>query len=97
MLRADYKRDETAVDKKNRVFLEERDFVSKLARSKAYCRNFFSQMDDKDKSVLLGFLREFASQPFIKVKEISPDLLSKAFSSEGIYLYWVNPFSFGGH
>jgi len=39
---------------------------------------------------LLEYLSEFAHQPFIKIKTVNPGLLTKVFSSEGVYLYWVN-------
>ena len=39
--------------------------------------------------VLTGFLSEFAQQPFVKMKVVSPDLISRIFSSDGTYLYWI--------
>jgi len=90
MLRVDYRRDETAIDKKIRGFLGERNFDLKLAKSKAYCRGFFNQLNDDDRKVLLGYLSEFVQQPFIKIKMVTPDLISKAFSSDGVYLYRVS-------
>jgi predicted GNAT family acetyltransferase len=89
MLRVDYKRDELAVDSKIRRFLEERSFDFKFVKSRAHCRNFFNKLTDEDKGVILGYLSEFAQQPFVKVKTVTPDLLSKIFSSEGVYLYWI--------
>jgi N-acetylglutamate synthase-like GNAT family acetyltransferase len=89
MLRVDYRRDEPAVDSRIRKFLEERSFDFKFIKSKAYCRSFFNKLTDEDKGVLLGYLSEFARQPFVKVKIVTPDLLSKIFSSEGVYLYWI--------
>ena len=89
MLRVDYRRDETSVDTKIRGFLGERNFDSKLARSKVYCRGFFGQLNDEDRKVLLRCLSEFVQQPFVKIKAVSPDLLCKVFSSEGVYLYWI--------
>lgn len=89
MLRVDYRRDEPAVDSKIRKFLEERSFDFKFAKSRACCRSFFNKLTDVDKGVLLGYLSEFAQQPFVKVKSVTPDLLSKIFSSEGVYLYWI--------
>jgi hypothetical protein len=47
-------------------------------------------LNNQDKQVLLGYLSEFASQPFIKVETATPDLLTRILSSEGVYLYWVN-------
>jgi hypothetical protein len=89
MLRVDYRRDEPAVDSRIRKFLEERSFDFKFIKSKAYCRRFFNKLTDGDKGVLLGYLSEFAQQPFVKVKIVTPDLLSKIFPSEGVYLYWI--------
>jgi predicted GNAT family N-acyltransferase len=93
MLRVDYRRDETSVDTKIRGFLGERNFDSKLARSKVYCRGFFGQLNDEDRKVLLRCLSEFVQQPFVKIKAVSPDLLCKVFSSEGVYLYWIGNLS----
>jgi ABC-type transport system involved in cytochrome c biogenesis ATPase subunit/GNAT superfamily N-acetyltransferase len=90
MLRVDYRRDKISIEPKLTEFLEERDFDFKLVKSTAYCRRFFSQLSDEDKRALLEFLTEFAQQPFVKVKTATPDLLSKAFSSDGVYLYWAN-------
>ena len=44
---------------------------------------------EEDRRVLLDFLPEFVEQPFVKIKVVTPDLLSRAFSSDGIYLYWI--------
>ncbi|MCJ7761825.1 AbrB/MazE/SpoVT family DNA-binding domain-containing protein [Candidatus Bathyarchaeota archaeon] len=90
MLRVDYQRKETAVDKKIKAFLEAKSFDFKLAKSKAYCRSFFSRLNEEDKKVLLGYLSEFVQQPFVKIKTVTPDLISRAFVSEGVYLYWIN-------
>lgn len=89
LFRVDYKRDELAVDSKIRRFLEERSFDFKFVKSRAHCRSFFNNLSDEDKGLLLGYLSEFAQQPFVKVKTVTPDLLSKIFSSEGVYLYWI--------
>ena len=40
--------------------------------------------------MLVEYLTAFARQPFIKAKKVSPDLLTKMFSSEATYLYWIN-------
>jgi hypothetical protein len=90
MLRVDYGRDEKAIDKRIREFLEERSFDLKLAQSKTYCRTFFCQLNDDNRKVLLAYLSEFAYQPFVKIKTVAPDLISKFFSAQGVYLYWVN-------
>lgn len=90
MLRVDYGRDETSVDKRIRGFLEERSFDFKLAKSRVYCRSFFSELDDAARKVLTEYLKEFVEQPFVKVKTVTPELLGRVFSSEGVYLYWVS-------
>lgn len=90
MLRVYYRRDEIAVEKKIRRFLEARGFDLSFVKSKAYCRDFFRQLDSQDKKVLIGYLSEFARQPFVKVKAVKPELLARVTSSEGVYLYWVN-------
>jgi len=90
MVRLNYKRDETSIEKKVRRFLEAYNFDFAFVRSKTYCRHFFSQLDDEHKKVLLGYLSDFAHQPFIKMKTVSPDLLTKTFSSDSVYLHWVN-------
>jgi len=88
-VRVDYKR-EILEEKKIRRFLEARNFDFDLVRSRAYCHHFFSQLNDQDKKVLLNYLSEFSSQPFIKAKTVTPDLLTRVFSSNGVYLYWIN-------
>jgi hypothetical protein len=90
MLRVDYGRDETAIDNRIRGFLEERRFDFKLAKSKAYCQSFFTTLNEENKQILLSRLSEFAQRPFVKVTTVTPDLMSTAFSSDGVYLYWVN-------
>jgi N-acetylglutamate synthase-like GNAT family acetyltransferase len=90
MLRVDYQRNETAVDKKIKAFLEKQSFDFKLAKPKAYCRNFFNQLNDKDKKELLENLKEFVEQPFVRIKLVTSDLLGRAFYSGNVYLYWVN-------
>jgi GNAT superfamily N-acetyltransferase len=90
LLRVDYGRDEKAIVKRIRGFLEGRGFDFKLARSKAYCRGFFGELDDEARKVLTEYLKEFVEQPFVKVKTVTPELLGRVFSSEGVYLYWVN-------
>jgi ABC-type transport system involved in cytochrome c biogenesis ATPase subunit/GNAT superfamily N-acetyltransferase len=89
MFRVDYLRDGNIPDKKIRAFLEDHDFDFNLAKSKGYCRSFFGQLSDKEKQILLEYLNEFAQQPFIKIKTVTPDSLSTVFSSEGVYLYWI--------
>ena len=90
MIRVNYRRDEISVEKKIRSFLEARSFDLSFVKSKAYCRDFFRQLDSQDKKVLIGYLSEFARQPFVKVNIVKPELLAKVCSSEGVYLYWVS-------
>jgi hypothetical protein len=90
MIRVDYRRDEISLEKKMRKLLEAHNFDFDFARSKTYCRHFFTQLNDQDKKALLEYLSEFAHQPFIKIRTVTPDLLTKVFSSDGIYLYWIN-------
>jgi len=72
------------------MFLESQGFDFNFIKSKTYCTNFFMALSDENKKKLLGYLTEFARQPFIKAKKITPDLLTKMFNSEATYLYWVN-------
>jgi ABC-type ATPase with predicted acetyltransferase domain len=90
MLRVDYSRGETVLDKKIRAFLEERSFDFSFAKSKAYCRDFFGHLNEEQRKVLLGYLSEFVQHPFVKIKTVAPELIGKVFSSEAQYLYWVN-------
>jgi N-acetylglutamate synthase-like GNAT family acetyltransferase len=90
MVRVDYKRDVTSTEERMRDFLEIHNFDFALAQSKTYCATFFGNLADKDKKVLFAYLSEFASQPFIKIETITPELLTKIFSSGGAYLYWIN-------
>jgi ABC-type ATPase with predicted acetyltransferase domain len=90
MVRVDYRRDETSVEKKAREFMEAHNFDFDFARSKTYCRRFFNELNRQDKQTLIEYLSEFASQPFIKMEAITADLLTRIISSEGVYLYWVN-------
>lgn len=91
MVKVEYSRNEVAVERKIRAFLEGKNFDFRLSKSRAYCRSFFGQLCDENKQLLLGLLTEFVQQPFIKVKTVTPDLLSRIFSSEGTYLYWIKP------
>jgi GNAT superfamily N-acetyltransferase len=90
MQRVDYRRKETAVDKKIKAFLEEWSFDFKLSKSKTYCRSFFSRLGDGDKKVLVGYLTEFVQQPFVRIKSVTPELLGRAIYSGNVYLCWVN-------
>jgi ABC-type transport system involved in cytochrome c biogenesis ATPase subunit/GNAT superfamily N-acetyltransferase len=92
MARVDYCRDEISLEKEIKQFLDARGFDSKLAKSSAYCDQFYRQLEDEDKKTLLNHLSEFARQPFIKTEKVTPSLLSRVFSSEAVYLYWINSF-----
>ncbi len=75
MLRVDYERDETAIDKRLRGFLGERNFDLKLAKSKAYCCDFFGQLNEDDRKVLLGYLSEFVFVRALVMKLFKNSLL----------------------
>ena len=90
MVKVDYRRDEILEEKKIRSFLEARNFEFDFVRSKTYCRHFFSQLNGQDKKLLLEYLSEFAHQPFIKTKTVTPELLTRVFLSDSVYLYCVN-------
>ncbi|MGO8805529.1 MAG: ParB N-terminal domain-containing protein [Candidatus Bathyarchaeia archaeon] len=90
MVKVDYKKEETAIDKKISAFLKERQFDFRYAMSKTYCRDYFSHLNADDKQTLSGYLKEFVEQPFIKVKAVTPELLTKTLHSNGNYLYWIN-------
>lgn len=90
MIKVDYQRAESGIDKKICAFLRERRFDFQFAKSKTYCNEFFGELSAEDKQVLVGYLGEFVRQPFIKMKTVSPELLGKLQSSEGKYLYWIN-------
>jgi ABC-type lipoprotein export system ATPase subunit/N-acetylglutamate synthase-like GNAT family acetyltransferase len=90
MVRVDYQRGEASIEKNIRGFLEAHSFDFDFARSTTYCRRFFSELNNQDRQALLRYLSEFASQPFIRMETVTPDLLAQVLSSEGVYLYWVN-------
>ncbi len=90
MIKVDYRREETAIDKKINAYLKERNFYAQFAKSKTYCQNYFSQLNAEDKQTLTGYLKEFVEQPFIKTKNVTPELLGKTQHSKANYLYWIN-------
>ena len=90
MAKEDYKREETAIDKKINTFLKEHNFNSQFAKSKIYCQTYFTQLTTQDKQTLIDYLKEFVEQPFIKTKNVTPELLSKTQHSNTNYLYWIN-------
>ena len=90
MARVDYSIDRGSKEKEIRSFLEANNFDLDFVKSKTYCAKFFTRLPKSDKKRLVEYLTDFARQPFIKAKKVSPDLLTKMFSSEATYLYWVN-------
>jgi ABC-type ATPase with predicted acetyltransferase domain len=52
MLKIDYRRDTSPLNKKIEQLLEEHGFDFKFAKSKNYCRSFFSQLEEQKKGVL---------------------------------------------
>jgi len=90
MIRVDYTRDSRSNDKEVRSFLESHNFDFDFVKSKTYCNKFFAELSSSDKQLLIEYLTDFASQPFIKAKKISPELLTKLFNSKATYLYWIN-------
>ena len=96
MIRVDYRIDRCSKEKEVRNFLEANNFNFDFVKSKTYCRNFFMRLSSNEKKKLVEYLTDFARQPFIKAKKITPDLLTKMFSSEATYLYWVNGSSISG-
>ena len=91
MAKVNYCKDETAIDKKINTFLKNRNFDFQLAKSKAYCNQYFTGLNAEDKQTLISHLKEFVEQPFIKIKTVSPELLGKTMYQESNYLYWINP------
>jgi energy-coupling factor transporter ATP-binding protein EcfA2/GNAT superfamily N-acetyltransferase len=91
MQRVNYERDESSLEERIRSFVAARDFDFSLGKSRRYCRDFFEALDVHSREELLSLLNEFAKQPFIKNKTVSPELLTRMFTSGGAYLYWVNP------
>jgi hypothetical protein len=90
MAKVDYHRDDNALSKKIKVFLEERSFDFNLVKSKAYCYGFFSKLNYNDRKALLDYISRFLQQAFVKVKTATPEQLTRVFSSEGVHLYWIN-------
>ncbi len=89
MVRVNYKIDRCSDEKEVRSFLEANGFDFDFVKSKTYCNRFYGELPQQEKQKLIEYLTDFARQPFIKAKKVSPDLLSKMFSSEATYLYWV--------
>ncbi|MFH1327299.1 MAG: ABC transporter ATP-binding protein [Candidatus Bathyarchaeota archaeon] len=90
MARVDYSIDRRSKEKEVRSFLEAHSFDFNFLKSKTYCAKFFTKLKGQDKKKFVEYLTDFARQPFIKAKKVSPDLLTKMFSSEATYLYWIN-------
>ncbi len=90
MVKVDYKTNSYSKENEIKNFLESHNFDFDFLKSKNYCNNFFLSLNSKDKKKFVEYLTDFAHQPFIKTKKITPDLLTKMFSSELTYLYWIN-------
>jgi ABC-type lipoprotein export system ATPase subunit len=90
MARIDYTIDRRSKEKEVRSFLKSHNFDFDFVKSKTYCTKFFAKLPKEDKKILVDYLTDFAKQPFIKAKRISPELLTKLFSSKATYLYWIN-------
>ena len=90
MARVDYRIDRRSKEKEVRSFLESNNFDFDFVKSKTYCGKFFTKLEIEDKKRLVEYLTDFARQPFIKAKKVTPALLPKMFSSKATYLYWIN-------
>jgi len=90
MARVDYSIDRRSKEKEVRSFLESNNFDFDFVKSKTYCGKFFTKLEIEDKKRLVEYLTDFARQPFIKAKKVTPALLPKMFSSKATYLYWIN-------
>ncbi len=90
MVRVNYHKDETAIDKKINTFLKDHNFDFQLAKSKTYCNQYFTRLNAENKQTLACYLKGFIEQPFIKIKLVTPELLSKTTHQEANYLYWIN-------
>ena len=90
MKKVDYAISRYSKEDEIKNFLKTHDFDFNFLKSKTYCLNFFSKLNENDKKKVFEFLSDFAKQPFIKTKQVSPELLTKMFGSETIYLYWIN-------
>jgi hypothetical protein len=90
MIKVDYKTNSYSKENEIKNFLEFHNFDFDFLKSKNYCNNFFLKLESKDKKKFIEYLTDFAHQPFIKTNKITPDLLTKMFSSETTYLYWLN-------
>ena len=90
MVKVEYTKQKTSIDQKIDTFLKERNFDFKLSKSKTYCKDYFNTLNTEDKQTLIGYLKEFIEQPFIKTKEVTPELLTKTQHTNGNYLYWIN-------
>ena len=90
MARVDYSIDRHSKEKGVRNFLEAHSFDFDFVKSKTYCAKFFTKLNGQDKKILVEYLTDFARQPFIKAKRVTPALLTKMFSSKATYLYWIS-------
>jgi hypothetical protein len=86
MLGVDYQRGRSSLEEQIRPFVEAQGFDFALGKSRAYCRGFFERLDVRSREELLS---EFAKPPFIKNDTVSPELLTRMFSTDKTYLYWI--------
>jgi ABC-type transport system involved in cytochrome c biogenesis ATPase subunit/N-acetylglutamate synthase-like GNAT family acetyltransferase len=90
MSRVDYKGDQTFIENTLKKFLETHNFEFAFVGSRAHCHHFYEQLDEESKKTLLGYLSEFAKQPFVKKKLVTLNMMTRVFRSNGVYLYWIN-------
>jgi len=90
MVKVEYERGGSSEERKIREFLKAKGFDFTFSRSKIYCQNFYNQLSEDDRRLLLEYLREFSRLPFIRSESVTPDLLTRVEASTGVYLYWVN-------
>lgn len=90
MMKVEYCKDETLLERKTRYFLTRHSFEFNFLRSGNYCREFFNRLNEENKKELLNHLAEFADEPFIKRGLITAELLSRILPAETSYYYWIN-------
>jgi ABC-type transport system involved in cytochrome c biogenesis ATPase subunit/GNAT superfamily N-acetyltransferase len=90
MVKVEYERCASPEATRIRELLKKRGFDFTLSKSKGYCRHFYSQLCEEDRKMLLRCLHDFGRLPFIKTKNVTPDMLGAVISFNGVYLYWMN-------
>jgi ABC-type transport system involved in cytochrome c biogenesis ATPase subunit/N-acetylglutamate synthase-like GNAT family acetyltransferase len=90
MIKVDYEREESSVEKRIKAFLEQHSFNFDLLRSRTYCCEFYNQLNHDDKKALTSLLSEFSNQPYIRIEKITPEILTKTTASKCAYYYWIN-------